>query len=249
MSDQYDDSAEPRDIWEIGLSVPAISFADRRVGEGFTDGIIVPVQVGKYQGKGYEIGKKYKDEKGPDGKPTGKQVVDRWPDGNPKGQTILMLLTDLGPGEFMSEKAIERFKMAADSGDDELLQFIAKVKQFGLRRFFISGGSLDPEFRSAVRASGDGKPQPCAYVSAHIAKMEGNEYGGRTKFYKVEYRKADDASRAKVAAYLATGAVVDTGRRDEGDSWREDTSNKSLVTEPASPAARAATSSGDEPPF
>ena len=243
---QHDDDDEPRDIWEIGLTIPAISFADRRVGEGFSNGIIVPTQSGKYQGKGYEIAKKYKDEKDENGKPTGKQIVDRWPDGKPKGQTVLTLLTDLQPGDFMSSKAIDRYKTAADSGDDELLAFIAKVKQWGLRRAFMSGQSLDPEFKAAVRGAGTSMPQPCAYVSVHIAKIESNQYGGRSKFYTVEYRPADDASRAKVAAYLASGPVVETGNRDSDDPWRDNDSGSSG----GSPAmAAAASSTGEEPPF
>ncbi len=239
-----------RDPWEVGLSIPAISFAEHRVGEGFTDGIIVPVQVhGKYFGKGYEIQKKIKRVTDPETKQSS-LVVDRWPDNKAKPQTVLVLLTDLptdgSPNAFMSDNAVARFKTAKESGDDELISFIDKVKANGLRRLFVTGGSLDPEFRAAVRGAGDGQPQPCAYVSVRIAKMEPNEHGGKTKFYEVKYRKADDASRRRVADYLASGAVIETGKRDETDPWSDD-----RQTAPASaPASRPApASSGDEPPF
>jgi hypothetical protein len=240
---------EVRDPWEVGLSIPSISFADHRVGEGFDDAIIVPVQVpGKYFGKGYEIQKKTKRVTDPETRAQ-TLVVDRWPDGKPKPQTVLVVLTDLPTDDslesFMSDNAKARFKTAAESGDDELLGFISKVKQWGLRRFFITGGSLDPEFRNAVRGAGHSNPQPCAYVSARIAKMDANEYGGKTKFYVVKYREPDDASRARVAQYLATGAVIETGKRDETDPWSDDRSAPAA----SAPAAKAASASGDEPPF
>lgn len=245
---QVDD--EVRDPWEVGLSIPSISFADHRVGEGFSDAIIVPIQIpGKYFGLGYEIQKKTKQVTDPETKQRS-LVIERWPDGKPKPQTVLTLLTGLGVGEFMSDQAITRFKTAAESGDDELLGFINKVKQFGLRRLFVTGGSLDPEFRAAVRGAGDGKPQPCAYVSVEIVKMEPNEHpGGRTKFYKVQYRQADQTSRDKVAQYLATGAVIETGKRDETDPWADDRSTKPAAGNGFSAPKSTPALGGEEPPF
>jgi hypothetical protein len=239
---------EVRDPWEVGLSIPAISFADHRVGEGFEDAIIVPVQKpGKYFGKGYEITKKTKQVTDPETKARS-NVVERWPDGKPKPQTVLALLTDLPTDgsldSFMSSNAIDRFKTAAESDDEELRSFIAKVKQWGLRRAFITGGSLDPEFRAAVRGAGHSMPQPCALISVHIAKMEPNEHGGKTKFYKVEYKVPTDASRRRVADYLASGAVIETGKPDEIDPWTDD---RTTASTPAAAPARSAGS--DEPPF
>ena len=207
--------SEVRDSWEIGLSIPAISFADHRAGEGFENAILLPTPDGKFAGKGYrEIPvMEPKTIKGPDNKPVenpnyGKPR--RWRDGRIMQQNVLTVLTGLNTLDFngfMSAQAIEKFKAATTGAEPGDMEFISIVGRFGLRRLFIQGGSLEPEFKTAVKAKGKA-PAVGGLVSVKIAKMESNDYGGKTKFYAVRYDVPTPDSLAKVAEFLSVGSTI-----------------------------------------
>jgi hypothetical protein len=240
--------SEIRDTWELsGLSIPAISFADHRVGDGFDGAILLPTPDGKFAGKGYRMipvmePKTIRDEKGKPvdnpnyGKPR------RWRDGGLMTQTVLTLLV---PGlstidfdGFVSAQAIEKFKAAIKSDDPSDTEFVGMIARFGLRRLYIQGGSLEPEFKTAVKNLTK-LPQVGGAVSVRIAKMEPNEHGGRTKFYAVQYALPTTATLAAVEQYLSVGSTV--------------VNDYLQIGSPASKASDTALAehaqSEDEPPF
>ena len=244
---------EVRDTWGSSLlSIPAISWADHRPGDGFSDGILLPTPSGLFAGLGYQEfpvmhprtisvvrnGKMVVEDNPEAGKPR------RWPDGKIMQQTVLTLLTPLRTldyGGLVSEKAIEKIDSTRKSPTDEEGEFLGIIEGYGLRRLYIQGRSLDQGFRAAVKARGR-KPEPAAILSVSIDALEQNEHGGRTKIFRVEYKLPTTESSAKVAEYLRKHGEFVSNFLNIGEKQ-----------EPASSGGQVSTGSyseeDDEPPF
>lgn len=246
---------EVRDSWGGSLlSIPAISWADHRPGDGFTGGILLPTPGGRFAGLGYyEVpvmhqrtisvvrnGKLVVEDNPEAGKPK------RWSDGNIVQQTVLTLLTPLRTldyGGLVSEKAIEKMDSTRKSPTDEEGTFLGIIERYGLRRLYIQGQSLDQGFRAAVKAKGR-KPEPAGVLSVSIDELKQNDHGGRTKIFRVEYDLPTPESSSKVAEYL----------RKHGDSVSKflNLDQKQETAEsPASqpPSGMHGDDDDDEPPF
>lgn len=222
------------DPYAVRIGIPTLSWKYARPKDGIS-GIILP-----RDGKAYLLGQQT-DIK------TGELLW--WPPGadgarRPRVQQDFLLgnVADVrsgkkvGPEEWLSGKATERFTTASQSGDPEAMALIARVNEFYLRRQIIKGESLEKGMKAAVAAlASELGPRPVigAYLSITLAKLEANAHGGETKIYDLKYKAPDDASREFVALYLAAlpgeGADPYEGKAD---------------FEPAS-----ADSEDEEPPF
>lgn len=264
------------DYWSGSkLAVPSISgkWFDK-VGDGFDDAVLLPCPdpnptgKDKYFGMGYQIVPQREPDKIPD--PTGKtrKMVDNPKAGQPRRfeprgqqtvgniipQTVLWLaipnLPD--PTAFMSDRMIEKFKDASQAGDPDDLEFIAKVKKFGLRRLFIAGKSMDQGSRKAIKAV-SGTPKQAHLISVHLSALVGNDYGGETKEYDVVYKAATADSTALVNEYLKDPVVVELreqGEDRESDPWGGASPAPERGSASPTPAyAGRAAASEDETPF
>lgn len=274
-----DYSKEIRDTYEESgaLNVPAVSFADRRKNEGF-DFVILPQpqNVPKFAGKGYRFVPEMepltiKDPAGgtkPIRNPKYGQPR-RWDsDGKIMQKAMLLISVPSGPNglanaaDFMSENQIKAIQAATKAADPQDLQFIEFLKALGLRRLYISGGSLRPEFDTAVKSVAKA-PQVGGWGRVEIAELEPNDHGGRTKIYAVTYNVPNAETLALVDRYrneaegwltefLPDPAAEDHSTPDDsaaaGPSGALGTPRQEPVRGPSAPAAAAATDDA-EPPF
>lgn len=223
-----------QDPYEVRIGIPTASWKYARRGEGFS-GILLP-----QDGKAYVLSQQTDI--------AGNLLFWSSPQGQrPRVQQDMLFgfTTDvkggaLGPNDFISNKATERFDNAAKSGDPEALALIERVNKFGLRRQIIKGESLEKGMRAAVAALAatlGPKPVAAARVSFLLEKLEPNEHGGETKLYLVKYEAPTDATRAKVQEYLAS-------LPQQHDPY-EGQSSGSLTSEPA----RGGSGDDEDPPF
>ena len=249
---------EVTDSWDrSALSIPAISWADHRKGDGFDGAILLPTPSGKFAGKGYfetpvmeprqisvvRGGKTVMEDNPEYGKPR------RWPDGRIMQQTVFTLLTDLKTLDYaglVSEKAIERIETARKAARDDEAKFLDIVETHGLRRLYLQGASMDQGVKAAVRAVGR-MPEVGATVSIRILDLEANPHGGRTKIFTVKYDKPTTESLAKVQAYLrgAATTVNDFLHVSQEEESRREQQQSAASTPTNVPAVQ----DDDEPPF
>jgi hypothetical protein len=223
-----------QDPYEVRIGIPTASWKYARRGEGFS-GILLP-----QDGKAYVLSQQTDI--------AGNLLFWSSPQGQrPRvqqdmlfGFTVNEKGSALGPNDFISNKATERFDNAKNSGDPEALALIERVNKFGLRRQIIKGESLEKGMRTAVSAlAGTLGPKPiiAARVTFLLEKLEPNEHGGETKLYVIKYEAPTDETQAKVQEYLASAP-------QKNDPY-EGQSSGSLSSEPA----RGRPDDDEEPPF
>lgn len=266
---QWDD--ELKDSWEgSGLAIPVIAWGDHRKGEGFEDAILLPTYSGRYVGKGYHQVPDMEPKEIPG--PTGDFIPNpnygkpkRFPNsGNIIPITVLTLLTDKQTLDFdglVSEPMVKKIEAARATGDDDALQFLSLVEEWGLRRLYVVGGVLDPAFKAAVKAS-TGSPQPGALLSVlHDGKIP---HPKRDKIkvngFVVRYAPSNAASLARVEEYQRKAAPI-VNKYLEANAPQEDAAPASASTseKPRRPigdvaaeayaATSKARSAEEEPPF
>lgn len=227
----YDE--EIRDTWEEAgrLNIPAVSFADRRKGDGFRAVVLpTPDNVRKFGGKGYQQvpdmePRAIKDPAGgttpirnPNfGKPR------RWGDGNLILKTMLRLSLIEGierADDFMSDRMVKSIQAAVGEADPDDLKFIEIMKRFGLRRFYADGPSLQPEFLEAVKAKGKA-PQVGARLEVRIKDLEPNPHGGKTKIYEVTYDLPDADSMKVVEQWREVAGWVTNFLPEPGEDHHQ----------------------------
>lgn len=200
--------SEIRDSWKIrSLPIPTVAFGEHRKGEGFKQGYILPITEALHHnptfvGKGYfEMAQMEPDFLlGPNGKrdvPNPKAGQPRrWEKGYTKGaimqDTVVMLLIPEWAGKelnfdtHVSEKYEERMKAALGDADgaEETGDFLTVVQRTGLRQLWVTGGSLAPNFRTAMRANG-GRPTPGMSIGVWINAILTDDEGRKPKEYAV----------------------------------------------------------------
>jgi hypothetical protein len=228
------DQTEFRDPYEVRIGIPTASWKYARRGEGYR-GILLP-----QDGRAYVLSQQ-SDIAGNLlwwSTPTGQ--VPRVQQDMLFGFTTDLKGNALGPNDFISNKATERFDTARTSGDPEAVALIERVNKFGLRRQIIKGESLEKGMRVAVASQAatlGPKPVVAAIVTFTLAKLEPNDHGGETKIYEIKYEAPTDASKAKVQEYLAA-------LPQHGDPYASNNSTP-LTNEPGS----GARDDDEEPPF
>lgn len=159
--------------------------------------------------------------------------------------------------QLMSPNATENFRAASKAGEEDDLVFLAKVKEFGLRRLFDTGGSLQPQLDKAIRAT-TRKPVIGAIVSVHTTEKKPRALGFE-RIFGVEYLAPTRDSLALVDLYMKSpvfiekmqAAKAEEKQQEWGGSRHDDTSQPTPpavqsvqpVSVPAAPTAE------DEPPF
>lgn len=261
--------SEIRDSWEAGgLQVPSIAFGEHRKGDGFDDAVLLPITEGinrnaKFLGKGYYEVAQMEPEKLVNPK-TGKRDIEnpkfgeprRWEKGFSKGKvmqdTILYLSipafreVDLSFDTLVSENYLKRIEQVMKGENQDDADFLDLVVKYGLRRIFITGGSLAPNFRAAVK-SATPPPQVGATTSVRIEALEPNEQGGKTKIYAVKYANPTADGLSFVETYMSkvsplVNAYLLNGRDDDVDSTPESEAKAHAI-------ARADADDEDAPPF
>jgi hypothetical protein len=272
-----------RDRWEesVALAVPPIAFGGTEVGAGFRYGVILPCPVeGPFHNRPYEEvfdmePRRIIAKEGPE---AGKEIDNplfgqprRWP---PRGQqtvgqakqiTVFTLAIaglevegvkgDHFDGvQLMSKNAVENFTSASKAGIPEDLAFLTKVKEWGLRRLFDTGGSLQPQLDAAIRAA-TRKPSVGSIVSVHVKEKEPRGIAGFTRIFAVEYLAPTRASLALVDLYMKSPVFIEKRKADkaesQSDAWgaQQHDDTPGPASAPASAPVPPAPSTDDEPPF
>ena len=213
--------SEIQDTWEgFGLSIPVVAWGEHRNGDAVKDAILLPTMIGnpKFLNKGYHQipDMEPKEINGPNG-----EFVDnpnfgqpkRWEsNGKIKVVTVLTLLTDLNGFDFehfVSEQARKKIEEALRSEEEDDAEFLETVRTWGLRRLYVTGGSLDPNFKTAVKNT-TGVPQAGAILTVtHEGKVaHPKKKGVKVNQFGVDYRPPTGASLARVQEYIAKGAPI-----------------------------------------
>ena len=222
------------DPYEVRIGIPTLSWKYARPSEGVR-GIILPHE----DGAAYHLAQQ-----------TDMQGNLLWwaPQGNGERQPrvqqdfLLGYLQSvsggpIGPKDWISTKATERFDNARSSGDSDALELIALVDKFNLRRQIVKGESLDKGMREAIRSlSSTLGPKPLVGATLEIVldKLVPNTHNGETKIFALKYGPPTEATKIKVQEFLAA-------RPKKDDPYAE------TPRADSPPAAEA--SDDDEPPF
>jgi hypothetical protein len=181
---------------ETGGGAPVISWDATKVGAGFKDAIILPVDVNEPD-VSYFTKLSTKQDGTPDFWPlkegeeeqaaaNGESVKRRQ-----KEHAEHTLMTEFRANEMLSDKALERRESDGESDD-------------GVRRWFVKGASASQGIREACKKVGARRgPQVGMYLSVRQSKLEPNNYGGKTRHFEITLREADAASKKVVADYIA----------------------------------------------
>lgn len=264
--------SEIRNSWlPGGLTVPSIAFGEHRKGDGFEDAVLLPITPGinpnpTFIGQGhYELAQLEPDFL-PNPK-TGKRDLDnpkagqprRWEKGFSRGRimqdTVLYLSVpafmgaDLSFDTLISEKYLERVASVLKQENQDDSDFLDLVVKWGLRRLFVTGGSLAPNFRVALK-NATPPPQIGATTSVHIADLVPNDQGGKTKEYKVGYTAATQDSLAVVSRYMNSASnLIDSYLVAAQKARGDDVKPGAEADARAHAELRADAEDGDEPPF
>lgn len=263
---------ELRDSWEAGgLQIPSIAFGDHRKGDGFKGAILLPITEAinanpTFVGKGYYELAQMEPEFLVNPK-TGKRDVEnpkygeprRWEKGFSRGQimqdTILFLMVpefagkDLSFDTLVSEKYLERVQTVLKGESQDDADFLDAVVKLGLRRLFVTGGSLAPNFRASVKRFG-GPPSVGASLSVVIDDMEPNDSGGKTKIYGVDYQAPTAENLAQVEKFMKQDMPLVASYLLAGRAAQESAApNPQAAAAKEHEVSKADAADDDEPPF